>query len=118
MKYLFYLLEAIVAINLLVIVHEMGHMIAGRIFKIPVLKFCIGFGPRLIGLKFGGTDYCLAPFPLGGYVMLARGHEHEKDSTCLDCVSLWKRVLILFSGPAANHHNSAHKRTVAGFDHF
>ena len=102
MKYLFYLVEGIIAINLLVIIHEMGHMIAGRLFKIPVLKFCIGFGPRLLGFNYKGTDFCVAPFPLGGFVMLDRGHKHDDQSTCMDCVSPWKRVIILFSGPAAN----------------
>jgi len=102
MTYLLYLIEGILAINFLVIIHELGHMIAGRLFRIPVLKFCVGFGPRLIGLNYKGTDFCVAPFPLGGFVMLARGHQHDDQSTCMDCVSPWKRAIILLAGPAAN----------------
>ncbi len=102
MKYLLYLIEAILAVNMLIVIHELGHMLAGRLFRIPSLKFCIGLGPRLVGIKYKGTDFCLAMIPLGGFVMLARGHNHDSQTACMDCISIWKRMLILFSGPAAN----------------
>ncbi len=87
---------------MLIVIHELGHMLAGRLFKIPSLKFCIGLGPRLVGIKYKGTDFCLAPVPFGGFVMLARGHHHDSQTACMDCISIWKRMVILFSGPAAN----------------
>ena len=102
MQYIFYLLEAILAVNLLVMVHELGHMIAGKLFRVPSLKFSIGLGPKLFGLKFRGTEYCVSPVPLGGFVQLASGHKHGSKTTCMDCISPWKRMIIFFSGPAAN----------------
>ena len=102
MNYIFYLLQAILAVNLLVIVHETGHLLAARAFRVPSLRFSLGLGPRLFGVKYKGTDYSLAAVPIGGFVQLAQGHRHDSRRSCMDCVSAWKRMLIYFSGPAAN----------------
>ena len=102
MNYMFYLLEAILAVNLLVVVHEFGHMIAGKLFRVPSLKFSIGLGPKLYSVKYKGTEYCVAPVPLGGYVQLDSGHKHSGKTACMDCISPWKRMMIYFCGPAAN----------------
>ena len=102
MAYLIHLLEAILAINLLVLVHEAGHLLVARAFRVPSLRFSLGLGPRLFGLKYKGTDYCVAAVPVGGFVQLAQGHRHDSRTSCMDCVSTWKRMLIFFAGPAAN----------------
>jgi regulator of sigma E protease len=102
MTYLLHLFEAILAVNLLVLVHEMGHLLVARLFRVPSLKFSIGLGPRLFGIKHKGTEYSLASIPIGGFVQLAQGHEHGSRTSCMDCVSPWKRMLIYFAGPAAN----------------
>jgi regulator of sigma E protease len=102
MAYLIHLLEAILAVNLLVLVHEAGHLLVARAFRVPSLRFCLGLGPRLFGLKYKGTDYCVAAVPLGGFVQLAQDHRHDSSTSCMDCVSAWKRMLIFFAGPAAN----------------
>lgn len=102
MAYLIHLLEAILAVNLLVLVHEAGHLLVARAFRVPSLRFCLGLGPRLFGLKYKGTDYCVAAVPIGGFVQLAQGHQHDGRTSCMDCVSTWKRMLIFFAGPAAN----------------
>lgn len=97
-----YLLEAILAVNFLVVVHELGHMLAGRLFGVRSLRFSIGLGPRILGVRFRGTEYRLAPFPVGGYVQLAQGHSHGASESCMDCLPAWKRMFIYFAGPAAN----------------
>jgi len=102
MTYLFYFVEAICAINLLVVVHEFGHLLAGKLFRVKVLRFSVGLGPRLMGFRFRGTDYFLAPFPVGGYVQLSQGDHHGPEETCMDCISAWKRMFIFFAGPFAN----------------
>ncbi len=102
MAYLIHLLEAILAVNLLVLVHEAGHLLVARAFRVPSLRFSLGLGPRLFGLKYKGTDYCVAAVPIGGFVQLAQGHQHDSRTSCMDCVSTWKRMLIFFAGPAAN----------------
>jgi len=102
MAYLIHLLEAILAVNLLVLVHEAGHLLMARAFRVPSLRFCLGLGPRLFGLKYKGTDYCVSAVPIGGFVQLAQDHQHDSRASCMDCVSTWKRMLIFFAGPAAN----------------
>ena len=102
MHSLIYLIEAIFAINLLVVVHELGHMLAGRAFGVHSRKFCIGIGPRLFGFRYRGTDFCVAPVPLGGFVQLEDGHDHLSDRTCMSCISPWKRIIVFFAGPFAN----------------
>jgi len=102
MAYLIHLLEAILAVNLLVLVHEAGHLLMARAFRVPSLRFSLGLGPRLFGLKYKGTDYCVATVPIGGFVQLAQDHRHDSRVSCMDCVSTWKRMLIFFAGPAAN----------------
>lgn len=102
MVYLIHLLEAILAVNLLVLVHEMGHLLVARFFSVPSLKFSIGLGPRLFGIRIKGTEYCVAGVPIGGFVQLAQGHCHDSRTACMDCVSFWKRMMIYLAGPAAN----------------
>jgi regulator of sigma E protease len=102
MAYLIHLLEAILAVNLLVLVHEAGHLLVARAFRVPSLRFSLGLGPRLFGLMYKGTDYCVAAVPIGGFVQLAQGHRHDSRTSCMDCVSTWKRMLIFLAGPAAN----------------
>jgi len=100
--YLIHLLEAILAVNLLVLVHEAGHLLVARAFRVPSRRFCLGLGPRLFGLKYKGTDYCVAAVPIGGFVQLDQDHRHDSRTSCMHCVSTWKRMLIFFAGPAAN----------------
>ena len=102
MVYLVHLVEAILAVNLLVLVHEMGHLLVARFFGVPSLKFSVGLGPRLFGVRIKGTEYCIAGVPIGGFVQLAQGHRHDTRTSCMDCVSSWKRMLIYVAGPAAN----------------
>ena len=58
-------------------IHEFGHFLIAKLFKIPVEKFSIGYGPPLIRKKIGETDFRIAYFPLGGYVKIAGEDEGE-----------------------------------------
>jgi regulator of sigma E protease len=102
MNYLICIIESLLAVNLLVVVHEFGHMLAGRVFGVSSHRFCIGLGPKLFGVRFRGTEYCVSPIPLGGYVQLDSDHLHGDDRACMNCISPWKRMLVYFAGPAAN----------------
>jgi hypothetical protein len=53
-----------------VVLHEFGHFIVAKLLKIRVETFSFGFGPRLLGHKWGTTDYRISAIPLGGYVKL------------------------------------------------
>ena len=58
----------------LIFVHELGHFLVARKAGVVVEKFALGFGPKLVGFKKGGTEYLIAAIPLGGYVKM-KGEE-------------------------------------------
>jgi regulator of sigma E protease len=61
---------AVIALGVLIFVHEMGHFIFAKLFNVKVEKFSLGFGPKLFGRQIGETEYLLSAFPLGGYVKM------------------------------------------------
>src|SRR5258706_14519195 len=62
---------AMVVLGVIIVLHELGHFLVAKFFKIKVETFSVGFGPRLIGFRKGDTDYRISAFPLGGYVKMA-----------------------------------------------
>jgi regulator of sigma E protease len=60
----------VVLIGVMVVVHEFGHFIVAKLFRVRVESFSLGFGPRLFGFKHGDTDYKVCLLPLGGYVAM------------------------------------------------
>jgi regulator of sigma E protease len=62
----------------LIFVHELGHFIAAKLLGVKVLRFSIGFGPRLFGFSRGETEYRIAALPLGGYVKMAGDDPSEE----------------------------------------
>jgi len=99
-------LEIIIAIGLMVFVHELGHFVASKLRKIKVEKFSLGFGPRIFGFVVGDTDYRLSALPLGGYVKLAGETVEDKvEGKPWEFLSQpwWARILVFVSGPAMNY---------------
>lgn len=103
MRYLF----AIVALGLLIAFHELGHLLAARLFGIRVLQFSIGFGPPLFKVRRGETDYTIGAVPLGGFVRIHGMNPHEEiapdDSRAFSAKLPWQRLLVLVAGSAANY---------------
>jgi len=64
------ILTFLVVLGVLVFIHEFGHFIVARLSGVGVLTFSLGFGPKLVSRKVGGTEYCVSAIPLGGYVRL------------------------------------------------
>jgi regulator of sigma E protease len=101
------ILVAIVILGFLILFHEMGHFLVAKRVGVGVLKFSIGFGPRLIGRKVGNTDYVVSAIPLGGFVKMV-GEDPEEELSDADrkvafqLQSLWKRMAIVLAGPGAN----------------
>ena len=60
----------LIVLGILVTFHEYGHFLAARWVGVKVLKFSVGFGPRLIGRQVGDTEYVVSAIPLGGYVKM------------------------------------------------
>ena len=64
---LLYILLAILLLCLLIVVHELGHFIVGRLCGVGVAEFSVGFGPKLFGWRGKETDYSIRAIPLGGF---------------------------------------------------
>ena len=64
---LFYILIAILILGFIVVTHELGHYIVGRLCGIGIVEFSVGFGPKLFGWKRKGIQYSLRAVPLGGF---------------------------------------------------
>lgn len=96
----------IVAIGVLVAVHEYGHFWVARRLGVRVLRFSIGFGPKLWGTTRKGTEYWIAAIPLGGYVKMLDEREgpvaREERHRAFNRQPPWKRILIVVAGPAVN----------------
>jgi regulator of sigma E protease len=99
------ILSAAVVLGVVILVHEWGHFIAGKLFGVRVVVFSLGYGPRIWGFKRGDTDYRLSALPLGGYVRLAGDNPMEERTGAPDeflSRPRWQRVLIYLAGPTMN----------------
>jgi regulator of sigma E protease len=91
----------------LIFVHELGHFIVAKRAGVTVLRFSLGFGPRLVGIKRGDTDYCLSAIPFGGYVKML-GEEADEEITEDQMAGSFanqpvtKRIAIVLAGPLSN----------------
>ena len=91
----------------LIFVHELGHFLVAKLMGVKVVRFSIGFGPRLFGFHRGETEYQLALLPLGGYVKMAGDDPGEAPSPEDSGRGFleqppWRRLLIAVAGPVAN----------------
>jgi regulator of sigma E protease len=101
------LIYAAVLLGILIFVHELGHFLFAKSLGIKVLKFSLGFGPKLFGKQYGETEYLVSALPLGGYVkMLGEEPGEELDEAekerAYNNQPIWKRFLVVFSGPFFN----------------
>lgn len=109
------ILTFFVALGILVLVHEWGHYIVAKLSGVWVEKFSIGFGPKIIGFHKNGTDYRLAPIPLGGYVKLygqdpleeAEGDEKKaaeiaNDPRAFHSKPFLSKLATVLAGPVMN----------------
>src|SRR5512138_660898 len=91
----------------LIFVHELGHFLVAKALRVKVVRFSIGFGPRLFGVRRGETEYRISLLPLGGYVKMAGDDPTEtlapedRGRGFLEQAP-WKRLAIAIAGPAAN----------------
>jgi regulator of sigma E protease len=97
----------IVVLGILIFVHEFGHFIFAKLFKVGVEKFSLGFGPRLVGRQIGETEYRISAFPLGGYVKMVgeSGDEElspEDRERAFTAKSPLQRMIIVAAGPLFN----------------
>lgn len=109
MKILIFITAFLVAIGILVAVHEFGHYWVAKKLGFKVLRFSIGFGKPLlmrVGRDADRTEYCVAAIPLGGYVKLLDEREGDVSPQELHRSftrrPVWQRIAVLLAGPAMN----------------
>ncbi len=99
------LLAFLFVLGVLVFIHELGHFLLARWNGVRVLTFSLGFGPKILKVQRGDTEYCISIIPLGGYVKMA-GENPEDQPTGRDDEFLaktkWQRFQILIAGPVMN----------------
>lgn len=101
------IVSTIVVLGVLIFVHELGHFLVAKWSGVTVLKFSLGFGPRVFGIKRGDTEYLLSLIPLGGYVKML-GEDPDDDVTqeqlegSFASQPVLKRMAIVLAGPLSN----------------
>jgi regulator of sigma E protease len=85
------------ALSMLIFIHELGHFLAGRLAGIPIEIFSVGFGPKILGIRRGKTEYRISLIPMGGYVLPEIIDEKDFYN-----ISVNKRILFALGGPLSN----------------
>ncbi|MBN1243126.1 MAG: site-2 protease family protein [Spirochaetales bacterium] len=107
------ILLGLIGFGIVVFVHELGHFLAAKLSGIEVEAFSLGWGPRIVGFKRGGTDYRLSALPIGGYCRM-KGEDAFRSALERNASELprekgsyygapaWKRIIVSFAGPFFN----------------
>jgi regulator of sigma E protease len=102
------ILAAVIVLGVLIFVHELGHFLVAKRSGVGVLKFSLGFGPKLLGVKRGETEYLLSALPLGGYVKMIGEDPGDQSAEATDPrrsfskKSVGVRARIILAGPLSN----------------
>jgi len=108
MSFLHTLVSFVVALGVLIVVHEYGHYLAARLCNVRVLRFSVGFGRPLATWRLGrdATEWSIAAIPFGGYVKMLDEREAPVDAKeahrAFNRQSVGRRFLIVVAGPAFN----------------
>ncbi len=99
---------AVLALGILIIVHEWGHYIVARLCKMRVDRFSIGFGPAILQRRRGETMYQVGVIPLGGYVQIAGLNPEDEnidpqDPRAYPNRPAWQRFATIAAGPLVNY---------------
>jgi regulator of sigma E protease len=92
-------------LGVLIFVHELGHFLMARRIGVRVITFSLGFGPKLLNIKRGDTEYCISAIPLGGYVKMAGENPEDSRTGASDeflSKGKWQRFQVLVMGPIMN----------------
>ena len=99
------ILAFLFVLGVLIFVHELGHFLVARWYGVRVLTFSLGFGPKILSVRRGDTEYCISVIPLGGYVKLAGETVDDARTGSPDeflSKSKWVRFQVYLAGPVMN----------------
>ena len=108
---LYYLLPFVAVLGIMIFFHELGHFLMAKHFGVKVIKFALGFGPKIKGKTVGETEYSIRYFPLGGFVKMLgedpedeelQGLSPEDAERSFENQHVLKRIAIVAAGPLAN----------------
>lgn len=102
MNWILGILKIIVLLGTLITIHELGHFLVARLFKVKVLKFAIGFGPKIFTKTTKNTEYTLRLIPFGGFVQMEGEEERSNDDAAFNKKPVWQRILIVSAGAIVN----------------
>lgn len=99
-----YVVIAILFLMIMITIHELGHYVAGKIFKFKINEFSIGFGKAIYSKtnKKTGEKFSIRIIPLGGYCAFDGEDEESENSHSFNKMAWWKRLIVLFSGAFFN----------------
>jgi regulator of sigma E protease len=101
------IVAAVLAVSLLIVLHEAGHYLAARGFGMRVERFSVGFGPVVAAFRRGETEFAVSALPLGGYVRIAGmspGDDVDPaDRRAYANQAAWRRFAVILAGPAMNY---------------
>ncbi len=97
-------ISAVLVFGFLIFIHEFGHYIFARIFKVTIHEFSIGMGPKVLSRvsKKTGIRYSLSAFPIGGYVAMEGEDGESDDPNSFDKKPAWQRFIITIAGATVN----------------
>ena len=103
--------QLILGLSILVGVHELGHLVAAKVFGMRVEKYSIGFPPKIFGFNYGETEYSLGAIPLGGFVKISGMVDESLDTENLSgepepwefrAKPAWQRLIVMLGGIIVN----------------
>lgn len=95
-------LLTILVFGVIITLHELGHFLFAKLFRVRVNEFSFGMGPKLLSKQMGETAYSLRLLPIGGYVAMEGEDEESQDDRAFGNKPRWQRFLILFAGASMN----------------
>ena len=103
MEFMLYALITVLIIGFLTFIHEFGHFFFARLFKVPVLEFAIGMGPKIYSWKGkNGTNYALRALTIGGFVQMEGEEGTSDDPNAYNNLNPWKKIVVTAAGPVVN----------------
>ena len=93
---------AILLFAVVILIHELGHFLFAKLFKVKVNEFAIGFGPKLIKFQKGETLYSVRAIPFGGFCAMEGEDEESEDENSFGSKNVWKRIIIVAAGAFNN----------------